>query len=135
MHTVTPIFARLINPGVVLSPKLQQMIFTYDQRCREQTELDDAITTIRDKQLKFEDKLAETLAEDEFHRCQSGQITITNEDEFLKIFRKYFGKIFDELASKQERKIYLAMDLRKLKLAIEKDIATANQQMVAASND
>lgn len=137
MHStnVLPAFASLIHPGVILSPKLKEMIYTYDKTCHEQTELDNAITKLREKQIRYEDKLADALAEEEFQRCQSGQLTSTSESELLKIFKKCFGVLFEELAAKQERKIYLEMGLLKLKVSIEKGIATANQESAAASND
>lgn len=137
MHStnVPPVFSSLIQPGVILSQKLKQMIYTYNKSCFEQTELDNAITKIREKQLRYEDKLADALAEEEFQLCQSGQLSTTTESELLKIFKKCFGVLFDELAAKQERKIYLEMGLLKLKVSIEKEIATENQEFAAASND
>ncbi|KAH8419330.1 hypothetical protein KR222_005645 [Zaprionus bogoriensis] len=135
MHNLPPIFARLINPGVVLSHELSLKIFNYDNLNREQNELDNEIAQIRKKQDSIEDQLAEALAEDEFQRCQSGQLTMANEEELLEIFKQHLGRVIDKLAMKYERKIYQEMDLRKMKLAIEKEIVMANEQTAAVNND
>lgn len=135
MLNLPPIFARLIQPGVVLSNELGQKIFSYDKLNRELNELDTELIRIREKQDKIEDRLAELLAEDEFQRCQSGHLVMASESEHVDIFRQHLGQIIDKLATKYERKIFLEMDLRKMKLSIEKEIAAANQQTAAARDD
>ncbi|KAM8716869.1 hypothetical protein ACLKA7_003700 [Drosophila subpalustris] len=136
MHSLPQIFARQLNPGVVLTQELNMKIFKYETLNREQSELDDEIDKIRKKQDNIEDNLAEALAEEEFQRCQNGELLGTpNEDELLGIFKQHLSRVIDKLASKYERKIYLEMDLRKMKTAIEKDILAANEETAAANKD
>jgi len=136
MHSLPLIFARQLNPGVVLTQELNMKIFKYETLSREQSELDNEIIRIRKKQDNIEDNLAEALAEEEFQRCQNGDLLgMPSEEELLDIFKQHLGRVIDKLASKYERKIYLEMDLRKMKTAIEKDIVTANEETAAANKD
>lgn len=136
MHSLPLIFARQLNPGVVLTQELSMKIFKYETLSREQSELDNDILRIRKKQDNIEDNLAEALAEEEFQRCQNGDLLgMPSEEELLDIFKQHLGRVIDKLASKYERKIYLEMDLRKMKTAIEKDILAANEETAAANKD
>jgi len=136
MHSLPQIFARQLNAGVVLTQDLSMKIFKYETLNREQSELDDEIIKIRKKQDNIEDNLAEALAEGEFQRCQNGELLGTpSEEELLDIFKQHLSRVIDKLASKYERKIYLEMDLRKMKTAIEKDIVAANEETAAANKD
>ncbi|XP_034098769.1 uncharacterized protein LOC117564200 [Drosophila albomicans] len=136
MHSLPLIFARQLNPGVVLTQELSMKIFKYETLKRERSQLDDEIVQIRKKQDNIEDNLAEALAEDEFQRCQQGELLgEPNEQELLEIFKQHLGRIIDKLATKYERKIYLEMDLQKMKTTIEKEIVAVNEETAAANKE
>ncbi|KAH8271890.1 hypothetical protein KR044_009193 [Drosophila immigrans] len=136
MPSLPLVFARQLNPGVVLTQDLNMKIFKYETLNRERSQLDDEIVQIRKKQDSIEDNLAEALAEDEFQRCQQGQLLgEPNEDELLEIFKQHLSRVIDKLAAKYERKIYLEMDLRKMKMTIEKEIVSVNEETAAANKE
>ncbi|KAH8378374.1 hypothetical protein KR093_011046 [Drosophila rubida] len=136
MHSLPLIFARQLNPGVVLTHELSMKIFKYESMNRERSQLDDEIVQIRKKQDNMEDNLAEALAEDEFRRCQQGELLgEPNEEDLLQIFKQHLSRIIDKLATKYERKIFLEMDLRKMKMTIEKEIVAVNEESAAANKE
>ncbi|KAI8043763.1 hypothetical protein M5D96_005101 [Drosophila gunungcola] len=123
-------FARLINPGVVLNPDLNQKIAAFEAMSAERSELDRELGRLRKKQDDTEDNLAEALAEDEFQCNLRGP----NEEELLEILRSHLGGIINKLASKYERLVFLDADIRKLKGTIEKAITVANEESAAAAS-
>ncbi|XP_016976256.1 uncharacterized protein LOC108042461 [Drosophila rhopaloa] len=134
MSRVTKGFARLINPGVVLNPELNQKIAAFETMSAERSELDRELGRLRKKQDETEDNLAEALAEDEFQCNLRGQsFTGPNEDELQEILRSHLSGIINKLATKYERLVYLDADIRKLKGTIEKAITVANEESAAAA--
>lgn len=128
------LFARLINPGVVLHPELQQKIAAYEAMDAERSDLEGDLNRLRRKQEETEDNLADALAEDEFQCNLHGQsYSSPSEEELQDILKRHLGGIIDKLATKYERIIYLDGDIRKLKGTIEKAIATANEESAAAA--
>ncbi|XP_052851120.1 uncharacterized protein LOC128261449 [Drosophila gunungcola] len=128
-------FARLINPGVVLNPDLNQKIAAFEAMSAERSELDRELGRLRKKQDDTEDNLAEALAEDEFQcNLRGQQFTGPNEEELLEILRSHLGGIINKLASKYERLVFLDADIRKLKGTIEKAITVANEESAAAAS-
>lgn len=108
-------------------------MFNFESLNREKAQLETDIEQIRKQQDSIEDQLAEALAEDEFQRCLNGQMMVTpNDDEMMEVFKKNLGTTIDKLASKYERKIYLDVDLQKLKMTIEKEIMKVNEEAAAA---
>jgi len=82
-------FARLVNPGVILSPDLNQKIFEYEAMTAERSDLNQEITRLRKQQEETEDNLAEALAEDEFQcNLRGQQFTGPSEDEQQVILKK-----------------------------------------------
>ncbi|EDW71231.1 uncharacterized protein [Drosophila virilis] len=133
MNQQPRLFARQLNPGVILTQELKMKIFNYESLNREKSQLETEISQIRKQQDSIEDKLAEALAEDEFQRCLHGHMSSgPNDNEVLDIFKKHLSSTIDKLASKYERKIYLDIDLQKLKMTIEKEIMKVNDEAAAA---
>jgi len=128
-------FARLVNPGVILSPDLNQKIFEYEAMTTERSDLNQEITRLRKQQEETEDNLAEALAEDEFQcNLRGQQFTGPSEDEQQVILKNHLDGIINKLAGKYERIIYLDADIRKLQLTIEKAIMVANEESAAAAS-
>ncbi|EDV58960.1 uncharacterized protein LOC6543224 [Drosophila erecta] len=128
-------FGRLINPGVVLNPELNQKIAAFEAMATERSDLDHELSRLRQQQDDTEDNLAEALAEDEFQCSLRGQPFMgPNEEELQEILRSQLGGIVNKLAAKYERLIYLDEDIRKLKGAIEKAITVANNESAAAAS-
>ncbi|XP_017025513.1 uncharacterized protein [Drosophila kikkawai] len=128
-------FARLINPGVVLHPELQQKIAVFEAMGAERSQLESDLGRLRRKQEETEDNLADALAEDEFQCNLHGQeYTGPGEEELQDILKRHLGGIIEKLAAKYERIIYLDGDIRKLKGTIEKAIAVANEESAAAAS-
>ncbi|ALC38696.1 CG14071 [Drosophila busckii] len=138
MASMPKVFVRQINAGVVLSRELSMKIFSYDAMSQEFSQLDNEICKIRKQQDDMENSLAEALAEDEYERClnsssqQLPQQYVPSEEEFYEIFKQHLSRIIEKLTAKYERKIYLELDMRKLKLCIEKGIVAANEETAAA---
>ncbi|XP_016963362.1 uncharacterized protein LOC108033528 [Drosophila biarmipes] len=127
-------FARLVNPGVVLNPELNQKIFAFETMTAERCDLDLELSQLRKQQDDTEDNLAEALAEDEFQcNLRGQQFNGPNEDELQVILKNHLGGIISKLANKYERIIYLDADIRKLKGTIEKAITAANEESAAAA--
>ncbi|XP_039491768.1 uncharacterized protein LOC120451848 [Drosophila santomea] len=128
-------FVRLINPGVVLNPELNQKIAAYEALAIERSDLDDELSRLRKQLDDTEDNLAEALAEDEFQCNLRGQsFKGPDEDEMQQILRNQLGGILKKMAAKYERLIYLDADIRKLKGTIEKAITVANEESAAAAS-
>ncbi|KAH8249561.1 hypothetical protein KR032_010526 [Drosophila birchii] len=128
-------FARLINPGVVLHPELQQKISVFEAMGAERSQLEGELEKLRRKQEETEDNLADALAEDEVQCNLRGQeYTGPGDDELQDILKRHLGGIVDKLATKYERITYLDIDIRKLKGTIEKAIAAANEESAAAAS-
>ncbi|XP_017001690.2 uncharacterized protein [Drosophila takahashii] len=128
-------FARLINPGVVLNPELNQKIVAFEAMAAERSDLDVELSQLRKQQDDTEDNLAEALAEDEFQcNLRGQQFTGPNDDELQTILKNHLGGIIDKLAKKYERIVYLDADIRKLKGTIEKAIIVANEESAAAAS-
>ncbi|XP_043662548.1 uncharacterized protein LOC122626371 [Drosophila teissieri] len=128
-------FGRLINPGVVLNPELNQKIAAFEAMTMERSDLDDELSRLRKQQDVTEDNVAEALAEDEFQCTLRGQSFVgPSEEELQLILRNQLGGIINKLAARYERLIYLDADIRKLKAAIEKAIIVANEESAAAAS-
>ncbi|XP_017059210.1 uncharacterized protein LOC108100014 [Drosophila ficusphila] len=128
-------FARLINPGVVLHPELNQKIVAFEAMTAERSQLDNDLSRLRKQQDDTEDNLAEALAEDEFQcNLRGQQFAGPTEDELQSILKNHLGGIINELSAVYERIIYMDADIRKLKGTIEKEISAANEESAAAAS-
>ncbi|EDW04240.1 uncharacterized protein LOC6561884 [Drosophila grimshawi] len=127
-------FARLLNPGAMLTKELKMKIYNYEMLKQEKTQLEQEISALRKEQDTIENSLAEAYAEVDFQRCLSGQLIYPRNDTDLEnSIQQHLSIIIRKLGSIYERKLYLDVDLQKQKSAIEKDIVKVNAETAAAA--